>query len=348
MDEWIKHVINIHIDHRGGSPFWIDRAKRLNFDPLKKTYRRYEDLMEFGIMREHELAGRPLMDFIPKRFWHRRSEFIIGETGGTSGLIKTTAYSHKEFREAFVDNFVSVAKKRGFIEGVNWLYLGPTGPHIIGKAASACARAMSSIEPFMVDFDPRWFGKLPLNSIPRRRYVEHILSQAIRIIRTQHIEVIFATPKIIESLIPLLSDKERDRIRGVHFGGMPLDKDLYRRLHKEVFRDAVFISGYGNTLFGVALEIETDESYDITYYPFGKRLLFEVVKSSEPETIVNNGEEGRLIFSRFDETFMIINLLERDIVTKVESNLNFPNLSKIAIKNPRPSESGLKIKDGIY
>lgn len=348
MDKWIKHVLNIHFHPALGSPFWIDRAKTLDFDPLKEDFSNSEDLLTFGLMKENDLADRPLFDFIPKRLWPRKSTFIIGETGGTGGVIKTTAYQPEEFRKAFVDNFVAVAKRRGFPQGRNWLYLGPTGPHIIGKAAVACARALRSMEPFTVDFDPRWFGKLPEDSLPRTRYIEHIISQTLHIITTQHIEVLFATPRILSELSEHLDKKIRKGIKGVHFGGMAVPKELYKTLKEDIFPDAVFISGYGNSLFGVALEVAFDESYDITYYPFGERLIFDIVREDNTSVPISDGEEGRLIFSRFDETFMIINLLERDSATKVKSELAFPGISGYAVKNPRPANIELDIKDGLY
>ena len=98
----------------------------------------------------------------------------------------------------------------------------------------------------------------------------------------------------------------------------------------------------------MALEIDFSPSYDITYYPFGKRLIFDVVQEDDYKRSVNDGEQGRLIFSRFDETFMIINLLERDRVTKVESHSHFQGLSGCAVKNPHPAEIDFTIKDGIY
>jgi len=348
MDAWVRHVLDIHLHPEEGSPFWIEKWAGLDRRVLGENIHRKEDLLKFGLMDERELAGRPLTDFIPRRFLDRKRELILGETGGTGGLVKTTAYQPEEWRAAFVDNFVSVARHRGFPRGGNWLYLGPTGPHIIGKAAAACARGMESMEPFSVDFDPRWYGKLPEDSISRRRYTDHIISQALLILRDQQIEVIFATPKIIAALSDHVDDSVRERIKGIHFGGMAVSKELYRRLREEVFPGAVFISGYGNTLFGVSLEVEFDESYDITYYPFGERLAFNVVREDDFTVSVAHGEEGRLVVSRFDETFMIINLVERDLVTRIDSDISFPGISGLAIRNPRPAAVNLEIKDGIY
>lgn len=348
MDKWIRHVLDIHLHPDLGSPFWIEKAGAMDFNILQQEITCYEDILKFGLMKEEDLAGRPLTDFIPRRYWKEKSRFITGETGGTGGIIKTTAFRPDEWHAAFVDNFVSVARHRGFPQGVDWLYLGPTGPHIIGKAAAACARAMGSLEPFTVDFDPRWFGKLPEDSMPRTRYMEHILTQAERILKTEHIEVIFGTPVVLMALSQRLAPEIRRRIKGVHFGGMAVQKDLYRHLKEEAFPDAVFISGYGNTLFGVSLEIEFDATYDITYHPFGKRLVFNVVREDDFSISVSHGEEGRLVASRFDETFMIINLLERDLVTKIESDARFPRVSGCAIRNPVPAGIKFEIKNGIY
>lgn len=348
MDEWIRHVMEIHTHPELGSPFWIERAASMDFSPLKENIQRREDILKLGLTKEEELSGRPLTDFIPMRYWKERKFFITGETGGTGGIIKTTAFRRDEWQAAFVDNFAAVAGHRGFPRGGNWLYLGPTGPHIIGKAAVACARTMGSLEPFTVDFDPRWFGRLPGGSMSRKRYMEHVLDQALRILQTQYIEVIFSTPKVLLALSERMPAEVRGRVKGVHFGGMAVGKDLYRQLREEYFPGAVFISGYGNTLFGVSLEIDFEESYDITYSPFGERLVFNVVQENDFTVPVSDGEEGRLVVSRFDETFMIINLVERDVVTKVEKGPEFPGVSGCAIKNPAPARINFEIKDGIY
>lgn len=348
MDAWIRHVIDIHLHPELGSPFWVEKSRGMNYGRLNERISQREDILKLGLMKEEELAGRPLADFIPMRYWKDMARFVTGETGGTGGIIKTTAYRQDEWRSAFVENFVSVARHRRFPEGGNWLYLGPTGPHIIGKAAVACARNMGSMEPFTVDFDPRWFGKLPEGSVSRTRYMEHILSQALRILNTQYIEVIFATPRVLQALADRLDSEIRGRIKGVHFGGIAVGKALYRQLKEEVFPDAVFISGYGNALLGVSLETEFDESYDITYYPFGERLVFNVVKEDDFTVPVADNEEGRLVVSRFDETFMIINLIERDIATKVSGDKHFPGVSGCAIRNPVPAGINIELKDGIY
>ena len=348
MDAWIRHVLSVHLDPDLGSPFWIDRAGGMDPAVFSGQIRDADDLLAFGLMYEKDLAGRPLMDFIPRRFWHERESFITGETAGTGGMIKTTAFRPSEWREAFVDNFAAVAGYRGFPMRANWLYLGPSGPHIIGKTASECARSLNSMEPFTVDFDPRWFRKLPEDSISRQRYTEHIVSQALRIIELQGIEVIFATPAIIQALAGRLEPAQRRAIKGVHFGGMAVSPSLYRVLREEIFPDAVIISGYGNTLFGVSLELEFDPSYDITYYPFGRRLVFNAVEEEDHNVPVSPGEEGRLVVSRFDETFMIINLLERDTVTLCDTYDTFPGVFGMGIKNPVPASTAMTSGEGIY
>ena len=85
-------------------------------------------------MCEDDLRRYPIEHFIPKIFLDQKSEFILGETAGTTGRPKVTAYLKEEFNAVFVDSFAFIAGKRGFPTGGNWLWIGPSGPHIIGKA----------------------------------------------------------------------------------------------------------------------------------------------------------------------------------------------------------------------
>jgi len=311
----LGRVIGIHFDPDLGTPFWLDRASQLGCDP-RHEIQSIADLSILGEMTQNELADRPLLDYIPRRFHDQMHRFIIGQTGGTTGNGVWTAYLDHEFDEAFIIPFVVAAKHVGFPTRAQWLFVGPSGAHIIGKVVRALANAMESADPFTIDLDPGWARKLPAGSFAHTRYLAHITDQAMRIIDTQPIGVLFTTPAVIESLGQDMSEMQRHAIRGIHLGGMQVQGDQLARIYA-LFPNALVLAGYGNTLMGCCLEIDVDPGRtDLDYFPFGDRLLLDVV--DQEGNPVPDGEEGVVRLTRLDESFLIVNLRERDQARRVD------------------------------
>jgi hypothetical protein len=344
---WLKEILSIHFDPKKGSPYWLERACQLGIDPARDVHS-LQDLKFFGPMEEEAMKERPIEDFVPRCYRAEKRRWVVGETGGTTGRPMTTVYMEDEFHLAFVHPFERVAQYRNFPRGENWLWVGPSGPHLIGKAAIACARALGSPDPFSVDFDPRWAKRLAPDSIGFKRYLDHVIEQAMQIIVTQDVKVLFTTPRVLRRLKDTMSKKDREAIRGIHFGGMELEKDLFQAI-AEAFPMAVFISGYGNTLFGMCPEFTGDPASPLDYYPMGRRLVFQTVPlipGMTPEEKLKQpckaGEVGQVVFSRFDRSFLIINLFERDqgegvFPTEVSRRMD---CNGQGLRNPHP----LKIK----
>ena len=320
VDARVSEIAALHLDPDHGAPYWIRRSRALNFNAAR--IQTVADLALLGPMDAQALAQLPVEDFIPRKFINRRNTCVIAETGGTLGRPKFAVHRDDEFETAFVRPFVVAATKAEFPLNVNWLFVGPSGPHIIGKAARACARAMCAPDPFTTDFDPRWAKKLPDGSLARTRYVQHIAAQALNILETQSIGAIFATPPVIESLAGMITPAARDGVRGIHFGGMPVTSALRRRLH-DLFPRAVLISGYGNTLFGVAPELNYDDATGIDYFAQGTRLIYRVVPldiADEQQRIsetVGYLQRGQICAHRLDEMQFIANMLERDTAVRI-------------------------------
>ena len=317
----LKKVLALHFHPQEGSPYWIEKARQLGFDPRMEVDG-VEALARLGPMDDMALAVRPVEDFIPRALLGQRSELIVAETGGTLGRPRFAVHRRGEFEEAFVTPFVAAARRVGFPLGVNWLFVGPSGPHIIGKAARACAAALRSPDPFAVDFDPRWARKLPDRSFARDRYLKHIEAQALNVLNVQEIGVIFGTPTVLASLGPRIPDGRREKIRGIHFGGMVVSDEL-RAVLTQLFPQAVLLSGYGNTLFGVAPELRFRPAQGIDYFPHGQRLVYEVVRPGASGgspcawRTADYGERGQIVAHRLDETQLIVNMLERDTAIRV-------------------------------
>ncbi len=326
-DEWLQHVLEIHFHPEQGTRYWIEKARDLRIN-VQSDITCVEDLALFGPMDERALATRPIEDFIPQVFLKGKRRFILGDTAGTTGTPKVTAYRDDEFYLTFVEYFAFIAEQINFPKGVNWLWIGPSGPHIIGKAARMVCMRMESMDPFSIDFDPRWIKKLTPGSLGWERYLQHIEDQAMHLFSTQKIEVLFSTPPVIKRLASKMDDTLKTRMKGVHYGGMPLDAELYKELKTVHFPNAVHISGYGNTLFGVCLEVGNSEDGSLHYFSPGPRLIMNVVPRSEDAhdsrahykslgQLVNYGERGQVVFHRLDESFLIINMFERDEASRI-------------------------------
>lgn len=330
-------VLATHFDPEQGSPYWLGRAGELEFDPRAEV-KCVSDLALFGTTDPKHLAAYKLEDFLPRSLLDRKDELIVAQTGGTLGQPVWTAYQEDEFREAFVEPFVVAAKHLEFPLGGTWLYVGPAGPHIIGRAAEAIARSTGSMTPFSVDFDPRWARKLASGSFASARYLRHVIDQALAILESQVITVLFSTPVVIRTLAGAMHSEQRERIQGVHYGGMTITSKEMEELQMRVFPNAVHLSGYGNTLFGCCLELDVAVGRELIYYPHGERILFGVLDERAGRPLYGRtGMEGSLVFSRLDETVLLINVLERDRVRLCDPPADAPaGFRLMGVGSPTP------------
>jgi hypothetical protein len=355
VDDRLAQVLGIHFDPEGGSPYWLEREAALGFDVCVEI-RSVSDLPKLGPMDEMALATRPIEDFIPRSLLHRRRELIIAETAGTLGRAKFCVHRRDEFHKAFVEPFIAAAQRVAFPRGLNWLFIGPSGPHIIGKAAVACANAMGSPDPFTIDLDPRWAKKLVPETFAWHRYLQHVEAQAMTVIESQNVGILFSTPIVLESLAGRIDARRRNEVGGIHLGGVCVSP-RQRELFVEMFPNAVILSGYGNSLFGVMPELAFSPAEGFAYYPHGTRLIARVVPAdggSADERLHQNvlfGQRGQVVISRLDETQLIVNMMERDSAVRVA-----PVLSAVAdgfgadgVGDPRPIVNhALKPAVGFY
>ena len=345
-EQLLKKILKLHFDPANGSRYWLEREKSLGFS-VREEIENSRDLWKLGPMPIEDLAERSVEDFIPLKFLKSGRPMVLGETGGVTGRPKTTAYFEDEFIEIFVRPFLAVACALEFSAGGRWLWIGPGGPHIIGKAANAIARFTSGCDAFAIDFDPRWYRKLAPESIARERYMGHLVQQSLNIISQQHIGCLFSTPVVLAALADRLASGARQTIKGIYLGGMTVEKPVLEKL-RSAFPNACLIAGYGNTLFGVchAPEDLRKENSDIRYFPQNHRLYLTLVSADaevpDAERIrleVGEGEEGQVMFHRLDESFFLPNVLERDGGTKAGHG----------ICSPAPLKRQLfKVDAGIY
>ena len=356
-DERLRELIRIHFHPEFGSAYWLRRQDRLGFQVADRV-RCLQDLHWLGPTSLSDLRGNPVRDMIPRAFHGVLSRFILGETAGTSGPPVATAYREDEFQEAFVEPFLRVVRATGFPTGLQWLWIGPSGPHIIGKAVRELARQTDCMDSFSVDFDPRWAKKLADGSTARDRYLEHVITQALDVLAREEIGVLFTTPPTLEALASRLGNRQRESIRGIHYGGMSLTAETVNHF-RQVFPKAVHLAGYGNTLFGVLMEVSDEPREAMDYYPLSERVLFTTIADpgdSEggpvwPPVPAGVGQPGRVMFHRLDETCLLANVVERDLADEIPVSAEAVALGAtlIGLRNPRvPASLGKKLQLGLY
>ncbi len=340
VNDRLAEVLAVHFDAKWGTPYWLDRARAMGFDP-RDAIRSIRDLPRMGTMTQADLLARPLEHFIPKSILQDRPALRVAQTGGTTGQPVWTAYNQDEFVAAFVEPFAAAAAHVRFPVGGSWLYVGPSGPHIIGQAAREIARRSQAASPFCVDFDSRWARKLPDDSFAATRYVGHIVDQSLDIIRHQNITTLFCTPLVLDRLSHQMSIEHRERIRGIHYGGTAIDSAQLHHLQRDVFPNAVHLCGYGNTLFGCCLELDCTPGRPLQYFPHGPRLVFGVAAETSANTPAVDydtvDQQGRVVFTRLDRTMLLVNMCERDEGVLTRPPEHAPaDFALWGIRSPRP------------
>jgi hypothetical protein len=348
----LRAVLDLHFHPRHGSAYWLRRQAALGWD-VRDRVRTLDDLWLLGPTPLDELRNHSLRDFIPRGLRGQLPRFIVGETAGTSGTPCVTAYRDDEFQDAFIRPFLRVAEATGFPRGEPWLWIGPSGPHIIGKVVRELATQTGSLDPFSVDLDPRWAKRLAEGSLARQRYLEHVVGQARDVLRREPIGVLFGTPPTLAALAAQMSDRQREAIRGVHYGGLSTTTAELNRLRAQ-FPRAVHLAGYGNTLFGVVMELFDAPRQALDYFPLSGRALFHVVDPGAgawPPRICPRGETGRVLFHRLDESALLVGVLERDEAQRIAPNPADRALGaeQDGLRDPRPPAAlARNVQNGLY
>jgi hypothetical protein len=357
-DERLRALLALHFHPEHGSRYWLMRQEQLGWDVADRV-RCAADLWLLGPTPTEDLRRFPLRDFIPRTLHGQWPRFILGETAGTSGHPCVTAYRDDEFQAAFITPFLRVAGATGFPHGEPWLWVGPSGPHIIGKVVRELARQTGSMDPFSVDFDPRWAKRLAEGSLAQRRYLDHVTSQALEILRREEVDVLFITPPALAALTEHLSDQQREAIHGIHYGGMSLAPDVVNGF-RAAYPNAVHLAGYGNTLFGVLMEVADDHRQAMDYFPLADRVLFHVVDWSSktehagqewPPVCQPPGRPGRVLFHRLDESCLLVGVLERDQAERITPSLVARSLgcTQDGLRSPQPPVAlAGRLQMGLY
>jgi phenylacetate-coenzyme A ligase PaaK-like adenylate-forming protein len=316
LDRQVREVVGWHFDPATGCPFWLDYAKKLDFDPRERIHS-FDDLKLLGHFEDEWLRGGPVRRWVPRGL--EGEPLYVFETGGSTGVPKSRV-NVRDFQTDY-EVFGDQLSDESFPRGADWLMLGPTGPRRLRLAIEHLAQHRGGIS-FHVDLDPRWVSKL----VKAQRWQEmeayksHIIDQGLTILRAHDgVHCLFTTPKLLEALCEKIS-LEKAGITGIFCGGTEMTAQFNRFAREELVPGLDFVPTYGNTLMGLACPKPFDpaDNYAITYYPPAPRAVFEIVHPDDLDRTVDYGERGRVLLTTLTREFFMPRFPERDEGARAE------------------------------
>lgn len=310
----LREVLAWHFDPATGSPFWLEVAPTLDFDP-RTDITTVADLRRFPDISER-LRTVPVETLIPRGSDPRG--FEIFDSGGTTGSPKRIVDATSRIANA--DWCADVLGAQGFPEGANWLHVGPCGPHAVGRSVHRMASRLGGLF-FTVDMDPRWVKKVLAQG--RREladeYVEHVIDQVETIVDTQNIGILFITPPVLEAVVarPALHDKLSKSLDGILWAGTAASPETLRLTEETLFPKTVVRGIYGNTLMGIAPQRpkQPDDEYPCVFRPYNPSSVIEIV--DDAGELVGHGERGRVRMHLLFKDMFLPNILERDSAVRI-------------------------------
>ncbi|HEV7278626.1 MAG TPA: hypothetical protein VGN57_00315 [Pirellulaceae bacterium] len=321
LDAHAYRIVQRHFHESTGCPFWLEKKRELNFDPLTEV-KNYDDLKKFPEFEDEWLRGGPVRRWVMKDMTDRPT--YVFETGGTTGIPKSRVVVD-DFRIDY-ENFSHTLPDKYFPKGANWLMLGPSGPRRLRLAVEHLCQYRGGI-CFCIDLDPRWVVKvLKKGQIDQAEaYKKHCIDQAITILDAGHeIKCMFATPKLLDGLCLELENRgtslKEKGVTGIFSGGTEFTPQWTRYCVEELFGGPPEESGiymtptYGNTLMGLACSkpVTAADKYKISYYAPQPRAVTEVVTFDDYNQVVPYGETGRVKLTTLTDEFFVPGFMERD------------------------------------
>lgn len=344
LDAHVREMVAWHFSPETGCPYWLNWARGAGWDPREKV-RAFADIRRFDPFDDEILRKEDPARFVPAAY--RGRPFNIFETGGTTGMPKQRIgwedykVDYTEFSDHYGEDF--------FPKGANWLMMGPTGPRRLRLAIEHLANVRGG-SCYFIDLDPRWVKKLiTMGELAMvRRYQDHVVEQAVTILRHRHIRCLFTTPKLLEALGERISLAQAG-IEAVFCGGTTMTPQYVRFLVEEVLEHKIrFAPTYGNTLMGLAISrrLRPEDNYSITYYAPQPRAVLRIVDPGNPAVEVAHEKCGRVELTTMTREFFMPRFLERD------EAIRRPACDEFAwdgVGDVRPFQSGTKaVVEGVY
>lgn len=344
LDAWTREVVAWHFSPETGTPFWLDYAAKLGWDPRQQIHA-YNDLDKLGEFQDDWLRGGPVQRWIPRGYAGK--PVYVFETGGSTGVPKSRI-SIDDFRIDY-EHFSTTLPDDAFPKGADWANVGPSGPRRLRLAIEHLCQHRGGI-CFCVDLDPRWVIKLIKRGAMQEveLYKQHVIDQTLTILKANpNVRCLFITPKLLEALCEKVSLRKLG-ITGIFCGGTEMTPQWCRFAVEELLDGIAFHPTYGNTLMGLAVSrpLRAEENYAIVYYPPSPRAMIEIVDPDNPTQVVDYGQTGRVRLTTLTKEFFMPRFLERD---EAERELPYEKYPWDGVKNVRPFRQLEKsVVEGVY
>ncbi|MEU6415115.1 phenazine antibiotic biosynthesis protein [Microbispora sp. NPDC046933] len=346
--ELIEAAMRWHFSPETGSPFWLERAKTLGFDP-REDVRTFEDLRRFPNVA-NELRDVRVEDLIPRGYGPDADVIGVYESGGTTGPPKRVVLL-RDWMDRLMHRAEQDLQARGYPERGHWLSLGPTGPHVFGELARWQAARRGGIR-FTVDMDPRWVKRCIAEGRgdEAERYAEHLIDQSTYILETQDVRVLVTTPPLLTRLARrnALVDLINSKIVAISWGGAHMDPDTRYLLRTEVFPEVKLYGTYGSTMIlaGLAERVAPPDEDLVIFDTFSPYVTLSVVDQESGE-VVRYGDRGQVVMHHVSKSFLLPNNLERDLATRVVPPPGQMGDS-VADVGPLPTFENETVIEGVY
>jgi phenylacetate-coenzyme A ligase PaaK-like adenylate-forming protein len=310
LDAHVRDIVQWHFSPDTGCPFWLDWASKAGWSPATEV-KSFTDLLRFPHFQDEWLRTLPNETWVPKQY--RGRPFNIFETGGTTGMPKQRI-GWDDYKTDYSE-FSKTLSDEHFPRNQYWLMVGPTGPRRLRLAIEHLAN-VRGCSCYFIDLDPRWVKKVLANKQfdVARAYMEHVVDQAVLILKNRKVSALFTTPKLLEALGEKINLYEAG-VRGVFCGGTSMTPQNVRFLIEEVLENRIgFAATYGNTLMGLAASrlLRPEDNYSLTYHAPQPRAVLRIVDPNETSTLRNYGEWGRVELTTLTREFFMPRFLERD------------------------------------
>ena len=340
LDMHLRRIVGLHFSPETGTPYWLRQASAWGFDP-REEIETFSDLLRLPPFDKAALRDAPHEDWIPRHLAGR--PFHVFETGGTTGM-PTQRVSWDDHRIDY-ENFSERLDDGAFPRGASWLIVGPTGPRRLRLAMEHLANARGGVA-YHVDLDPRWVRRALAagDAEGARRYQDHVIEQALVLLRNRPVGCLFTTPRLLEALGERIGLARS--LHGVLLGGTSMSPQTVRFLAEEVLEGRVpLVPVYGNTLMGLAASEPLGPTWEVVYHAPQPRAVLRVVDARGQ--VVPYGARGQVELTTLTEELFMPRLLERDEAIRRPPVASMP-WDGVGDVRPLGTGEGRRTIEGVY